>query len=164
MKKIVLSYFILCSTWKHRRLYNKAVRTANLRGALQQQQGKEEEEEEAETKDIKEKGGEDTNNKTMMKRRKFSPGQRRHRQRPSLGKGAKLITIPVVELESCGGEAGQANNPLGQRVVRKRKKEWLLNPSRKTPVCILHEYVQQSLRTHPDYEYTPTDSSNTPYR
>ncbi len=31
-------------------------------------------------------------------------------------------------------------------------------------MCILHEYLQQSLKTHPTYTYSSTDSSNMPYR
>ena len=48
-------------------------------------------------------------------------------------------------------------------MVRKAKKEWFLNPSGKSTVCILHEYIQHSLKQQPIYKYSEVDSSATPY-
>ena len=69
-------------------------------------------------------------------------GKGRNRPR-SLPDGTHLITIPIVELESLvdGGEKDK-NSALYQKVKKKSKKEWILNPRNKTAVCILHEYLQ----------------------
>lgn len=48
-------------------------------------------------------------------------------------------------------------------MTKKHKKEFVLNPSRKSAVCILHEYVQHSLKKQPVYTYHEMDSSATPY-
>ena len=82
-------------------------------------------------------------------------------KRPTLPNGTTIISIPVVELEQEDPSAGE--NPLRQKVVRKTKKDWVLNPARKSTVCILHEYLQHSIKKAPIYLYEEMDSSATPY-
>ncbi|GFW81496.1 microprocessor complex subunit DGCR8 [Trichonephila clavipes] len=38
-----------------------------------------------------------------------------------------------------------------------------MNPSGKSPVCILHEYVQHTLRVQPKYVFKELESASTPY-
>ncbi|KFM62112.1 Microprocessor complex subunit DGCR8, partial [Stegodyphus mimosarum] len=38
-----------------------------------------------------------------------------------------------------------------------------MNPSGKSPVCILHEYVQHTLRVQPRYIFKELESANMPY-
>ena len=39
----------------------------------------------------------------------------------------------------------------------------MFNPKGKSAVCILHEYLQQSVKKPPEYDYKETESSTTPY-
>jgi microprocessor complex subunit DGCR8 len=80
-----------------------------------------------------------------------------------LPKGTTIITIPVVESEA-DKDATDKDSALHQRVVKKSKKNWMLNPSGKSFVCILHEYLQHSLKAAPVYQYGEVESANTPYR
>lgn len=34
-----------------------------------------------------------------------------------------------------------------------RRREWIMNPSGKSYIAILHEYLQQSLKIQPVYEF-----------
>ena len=86
------------------------------------------------------------------------------RGRPStLPHGTTIISIPVVEVEN-DKDATAKESALHQSVVRKSKKNWLLNPAGKSYVCILHEYLQHSLKVQPEYVYGEVESANTPYR
>jgi hypothetical protein len=89
-----------------------------------------------------------------------SPGGARKVKLP-LPEGTHLITIPVVEMENLAG--GDGDSALYQRVTKKSKKEWVFNPRNKSAVCILHEYLQHSMRKPPKYVYGEVDSSSTPY-
>ncbi len=91
--------------------------------------------------------------------------KRKHgRGRPAtLPPGTHLITIPLVEMESIVGAGADANSALYQKVTKRSKKEWVLNPRNKSAVCILHEYLQHSLKRAPDYEWAEVSSSTTPY-
>ena len=57
----------------------------------------------------------------------------------------------------------RANAPFCSRVTKKSRKDWVFNPKGKSAVCILHEYLQQSIKKPPEYEYTETESAATPY-
>jgi len=84
--------------------------------------------------------------------------------RPALPDGTKIISIPVFELEQDDpNAAGDQNNPLRQKIVKKSKKDWVLNPAGKSTVCILHEYLQHSVKKAPEYKYEEMESSATPY-
>ena len=73
--------------------------------------------------------------------------------RPALPDGTKIISIPVFELEQDDpNAAGDQNNPLRQKIVKKSKKDWVLNPAGKSTVCILHEYLQHSVKKAPEYK------------
>lgn len=48
--------------------------------------------------------------------------------------------------------------------MKKTKKNWIFNPKGKSYVCILHEYLQHSIKKTPEYTYAETDSVSTPYR
>ena len=41
--------------------------------------------------------------------------------------------------------------------------EFVLNPTGKSEICILHEYVQHALRMQPRYIYKELENSQTPY-
>ena len=75
--------------------------------------------------------------------------------------GTKIITIPSLELSNLPGTEGES--ALNQKVVKKSKKKWIINPVGKSMVCLLHEYVQQSLKTQPYYQFTELDNAATPY-
>ena len=53
--------------------------------------------------------------------------------RPTLPEGTKVITIPAVELVGVDGTDGE--NALNQVVVKRSKKEWIINPVGKSMVC-----------------------------
>ncbi|KAI5699783.1 hypothetical protein M8J76_008207 [Diaphorina citri] len=69
-------------------------------------------------------------------------------QRPSLPPGSILISIPVYD-----------NNTKTMKT-----RDWPLNPNGKTPVCVLHEYLQQALKKGPTYDYKEITNSETPYQ
>ena len=73
---------------------------------------------------------------------------------PTLPNTAKLIKIPVIETE---GSQEKKNKKV-------KSKEWVLNTKGKSPVCILHEYLQHALKVKPVYKFEEVDSSTTPYR
>ena len=81
--------------------------------------------------------------------------------RPVLPEGTKIITIPALEMSSIPGTEG--DSAINQKVVKKSKKKWLMNPVGKSMVCLLHEYVQQSLKMQPYYTFTELDNAATPY-
>ena len=64
-----------------------------------------------------------------------------------------MTTIPGTEGDSA----------INQKVVQKRKKKWLMNPVGKSMICLLHEYVQQSLKMKPYYTFTELDNAATSY-
>ncbi|XP_074642163.1 microprocessor complex subunit DGCR8-like isoform X2 [Tubulanus polymorphus] len=66
---------------------------------------------------------------------------------PSLPQNTKLITCPVL--------VDHSDN--------KKRKEFVLNPSGKSYVCILHEYAQQSMRVQPKYTFKELENIHTPY-
>jgi len=81
--------------------------------------------------------------------------------RPTLPEGTKIITIPSLEMSTIPGTEG--DSAINQKVVKKSKKKWLMNPVGKSMVCLLHEYVQQSLKMQPYYTFTELDNAATPY-
>ena len=98
--------------------------------------------------------------------------------RPTLPEGTKIITIPSLELSTIPGTEG--DSAINQKVVKKTKKKWIINPVGKSmvgidkiivssihfilcQVCLLHEYVQQSLKMQPYYTFTELDNAATPY-
>ena len=83
-------------------------------------------------------------------------------EKPSLPDGLKLITIPIIEMQKHNET--QEDTAFNRKVTKKSKREWILNPKGKSPVCILHEYLQQSIKKPPEYNYKEIDSSSTPYR
>ncbi|XP_071448493.1 microprocessor complex subunit DGCR8 [Hetaerina americana] len=94
--------------------------------------------------------------KSWSARRKFTKQRKRTKQlqRPTLPEGTKLITFPI---QSTGSEAdGVSSGP-------RSKKEWIMNPSGKSYVCILHEYVQHALKKQPCYQFKELENAGTPY-
>ncbi|KAL9895841.1 microprocessor complex subunit DGCR8 isoform X1 [Glossina fuscipes] len=86
-------------------------------------------------------------------RRKFTKNRKhlKNIQRPTLPDGTKLIKFPILV------PTGEANaNP-------RTRKEWIMNPSGKSYVCILHEYVQHALKKQPTYEFKELQNAATPY-
>ena len=53
--------------------------------------------------------------------------------RPTLPEGTKIITIPALELSNISGADG--DTALNQKVVKKTKKKWIINPVGKSTVC-----------------------------
>ncbi|KAJ8972047.1 hypothetical protein NQ317_013191 [Molorchus minor] len=90
--------------------------------------------------------------KSWLERRKFTKKRKHEKQlqRPTLPDGTKLITFPIRNNETT------ENNP-------NPKKEWIMNPSGKSYVCILHEYVQHALKKQPTYQFTELENAATPY-
>ncbi|KAF8787187.1 uncharacterized protein LOC129971462 [Argiope bruennichi] len=92
-----------------------------------------------------------------VKRFRTWSGRRRHqkqikrKQRPFLPDNTKLITCPLLPSDKA---SATGNNT---------KREFIMNPSGKSPVCILHEYVQHTLRVQPKYIFKELESASTPY-
>ena len=80
---------------------------------------------------------------------------------PALPDGTTVITIPSLELSSLPGTQGES--AINQRVEKRRRKEWIFHPAGKSSVALLHEYLQQSLKTQPDYQFTQLDNSEAPF-
>ncbi|CAL1276992.1 unnamed protein product [Larinioides sclopetarius] len=92
-----------------------------------------------------------------VKRFRTWSGRRKHqkqikrKQRPFLPDNTKLITCPLLPSDKSSA-AGNST-----------KREFIMNPSGKSPVCILHEYVQHTLRVQPKYIFKELESASTPY-
>jgi microprocessor complex subunit DGCR8 len=71
------------------------------------------------------------------------------KERPSLPDSTKLISLPVQTVD----HDKQWN----------RRHEWIMNPDGKSYVSILHEYLQQALKTQPWYEFKVLENTETPY-
>lgn len=86
-------------------------------------------------------------------RRKFTKSKKhiKNLQRPTLPDGTKLITFPVLSMDT-----ENSKNPRPRR-------EWIMNPNGKSYVCILHEYVQHALKKQPTYEFKELENAATPY-
>lgn len=70
-------------------------------------------------------------------------------ERPSLPDSTKLISFPV-QTEDHDKRCN-------------RRREWIMNPNGKSYVSILHEYLQQALKTQPWYEFKELENTDTPY-
>ncbi|XP_052801124.1 uncharacterized protein LOC128231916 [Mya arenaria] len=71
---------------------------------------------------------------------------------PRLGAGAKLIKCVV---------------PTDERAVdhgKPTKKEFVLNPEGKTPLCILHEYCQNVIHSQPTYVFKEIENAEMPFQ
>ncbi|GIY04464.1 microprocessor complex subunit DGCR8 [Caerostris extrusa] len=88
--------------------------------------------------------------RTWSGRRKHQK-QIKRKQRPFLPDSTKLITCPLIPSDKT---TTAGNNS---------KREFIMNPSGKSPVCILHEYVQHTLRVQPKYVFKELESASTPY-
>ncbi|XP_059168024.1 microprocessor complex subunit DGCR8-like [Physella acuta] len=86
------------------------------------------------------------------KERRKHLSERSKRSRPELPPSTKLITCPIPSnLKVDGG---------GENV---KKKEFILNPTGKSYLCILHEYMQRTLKIQPVYAFKELENSKTPY-
>ncbi|KAI4477837.1 PREDICTED: microprocessor complex subunit DGCR8 isoform X1 [Polistes canadensis] len=95
-------------------------------------------------------------------RRKFTKNKKHRKQleRPTLPDGTKLITFPVTS----SGMTGNSGNITGEDSGAQRpSKHWIMNPSGKSYVCILHEYVQHALKKQPTYKFKELENAATPY-
>lgn len=72
----------------------------------------------------------------------------RKQSRPMLAPGTKLISCTV---------------PSDDKSDNARKKSFTINPDSKTSVCILHEYVQHVIKTHPTYVFEAKQNGINPY-
>lgn len=98
--------------------------------------------------------------KSWSQRRKFTKNkkQRKQLERPTLPDGTKLITFPVGNNIPCSGNSAQEDEP-----ANRPPKHWIMNPSGKSYVCILHEYVQHALKKQPTYKFKELENAATPY-
>ncbi|KAK6192581.1 hypothetical protein SNE40_004026 [Patella caerulea] len=72
--------------------------------------------------------------------------------RPELPSNTKLlITCPVPPTSKTG------------MMKSNKLKEFVLNPSGKSYICILHEYIQHTMRVQPRYKYKELENSMTPF-
>lgn len=77
----------------------------------------------------------------------FTDAQHETQERPSLSNSTKLITIPTKNLDKR----------------KNRCRKYIMNPNGTSYIKILHEYLQQTLRTTPWYMLKELDNSETPY-
>lgn len=93
--------------------------------------------------------------KSWAERRKYTKKRKHERQmqRPQLPDGTKLITFPIDS-----GGISENGNPKGGT-----KREWIMNPSGKSYICILHEYLQHALKMQPTYKFSELENAATPY-
>ncbi|KAJ8312857.1 hypothetical protein KUTeg_010230 [Tegillarca granosa] len=85
--------------------------------------------------------------KTWKDRRHHLNTQKR-RSRPALPSNTKLITCSIPQ------EKGDD---------KAKRKEFVLNPTGKSYVCILHEYAQHTLRVQPRYVFRELENAQNPY-
>ncbi|XP_078038676.1 microprocessor complex subunit partner of drosha [Augochlora pura] len=95
-------------------------------------------------------------------RRKFTKNKKHRKQleRPTLPDGTKLITFPVSSTNLTGNSSGVTGDDNGGQ---RPPKHWIMNPSGKSYVCILHEYVQHALKKQPTYKFKELENAATPY-
>ncbi|XP_076626111.1 microprocessor complex subunit partner of drosha isoform X1 [Colletes latitarsis] len=95
-------------------------------------------------------------------RRKFTKNKKHRKQleRPTLPDGTKLITFPVSSSSLTGNSSGTTGDDSGGQ---RPPKHWIMNPSGKSYVCILHEYVQHALKKQPTYKFKELENAATPY-
>ncbi|XP_065218906.1 microprocessor complex subunit DGCR8-like [Planococcus citri] len=74
--------------------------------------------------------------------------ERNHRKRLFSNKN-KLITFPIIKKNEHG------------KIIS--SKQWVINRRGKSYVAILHEYLQQLLKTAPVYTFSEVDNTRTPY-
>lgn len=84
--------------------------------------------------------------------RRLHQKQLRQKQRPTLPDSTKLITCPLPPISD--------KNAVNSGST---KREFIMNPSGKSPVCILHEYAQHTLRVQPKYIFKELENASTPY-
>ncbi|XP_052075595.1 microprocessor complex subunit DGCR8-like [Mytilus californianus] len=85
--------------------------------------------------------------KTWKERRKHL-NEMRKQTRPALPANTTLITCSITAED--GSE-------------KPKKKEFVLNPVGKSPVCILHEYAQHTLKVQPRYSFQELENAQNPY-
>lgn len=61
----------------------------------------------------------------------------------------KFVSFPIETKDDAG------------KVVATKK--WIINPRGRSYVAILHEYLQQSKKTQPEYKFTEVDNARNPY-
>ena len=124
--------------WKQKRLYNKEVNAKRLKAQVKKSMEKAA----AASTHTPKKEGEKVENSSL----------------PDF----KLLTIPLLEMQK-NDESSKDDSAFNRKITKKSRKEWIFNPKNKTPVCILHEYLQHSIRQPPEYKYSEIDSPKTPY-
>ncbi|XP_052234402.1 dentin sialophosphoprotein-like isoform X1 [Dreissena polymorpha] len=101
--------------------------------------------------------------KTWREKRSHLAEEAKNRKRmavPRLGENSKLITCPLPVDE--GVEPGK----MKKKVLGYKSDAhfaFLLNPVGKTSLCILHEYAQNVLKTHPHYVFKEIENSENPF-
>merc|ERR1719220_3426658 len=124
--------------WKQKRLYNKEVNAKRLKAQV----------------------------KKSMEKAAAASAQTPKKEGEKLEKPTlpdfKLLTIPVLEMQK-NDDTSKDDSAFNRKITKKSRKEWVFNPKNKTPVCILHEYLQHSIRQPPEYKYSEIDSPKTPY-
>ncbi|KAJ8312850.1 hypothetical protein KUTeg_010223 [Tegillarca granosa] len=82
------------------------------------------------------------------KDRRHHLNTQKRRSRPALPSNTKLITCSIPQ------EKGDD---------KAKRKEFVLNPTGKSYVCILHEYAQHTLRVQPRYVFRELENAQNPY-
>lgn len=96
-------------------------------------------------------------------RRTFAKQQKKKAVRNNLPKkGTILITIPTIELAKVD-EKQEGDSAINQAVVKKSKKNWVLNPHGKSWVCLLNDMLQQSMKCFASFEFQELDNAANPY-
>ncbi|KAF2360110.1 Double-stranded RNA-binding domain [Trinorchestia longiramus] len=75
--------------------------------------------------------------------------KRMRKMQPPLPEGTKLLSLKP--------------NPSAEEEMAFKKKKWLLNPTNRSSICILHEYVQYVLKSQPCYKFKEVDNASCPY-
>ncbi|XP_058788955.1 microprocessor complex subunit DGCR8-like [Phymastichus coffea] len=95
--------------------------------------------------------------KSWSQRRKFAKNRKNRKvERPTLPDNTKLITLPI-------GLIPRTSSSTIDEDSNKPPKPWTMNPSNKSYVCILHEYVQRVWKTQPTYNFKELENPSTPY-
>ncbi|KAG1649602.1 Microprocessor complex subunit DGCR8 [Nymphon striatum] len=95
----------------------------------------------------------ETNGRSWASKRKHEK-LLKQKQRPTLPAETKLITCQVQP--SNLADKGNNKNLISP-------KEFIMNPTGKSFICILHEYVQHSMRVQPKYKFKELENASFPY-
>jgi microprocessor complex subunit DGCR8 len=88
--------------------------------------------------------------------RRFRRWKDRRTHNVQMKKATRPVLLPTTKLITCP-------IPTDKDVPHAKRKEFVFNPAGKSHVCILHEYAQHTMRTHPHYVFQELENAETPY-